>query len=79
MGGFVIDCYIMSATWRRLTGSLKAGFYMIAMIATLALIAAIAEEKKFSYRSDHSDHREPHFSEFAATTISEIEPLFHVV
>ena len=58
MGSFVIDWYIMSATWRRLTGSLKPGFHMIATIATLALIAAIAEKKKFSYRSDHSDHME---------------------
>ena len=58
MGSFVIDWYIMSATLRRLLGSLKAGFHMIATIATLALIAAIAEKIKFSYRSDHSDHME---------------------
>ena len=58
MGSFVIDWYIMSATWRRLTGSLKPGFHMIATIATIALIAAIAEKQKFSYRSDHSDHME---------------------
>ena len=50
MGSFVIDWYITSATWRRLTGSLKPGFHMLATIATLALIAAIAEKKKFSYR-----------------------------
>ena len=58
MGSFVIDWYIMSATRRRLTGSLKPGFHMIATISTLALIVAIAEKKKFSYRSNHSDHME---------------------
>ena len=58
MGSFVIDWYIMSATWRRLTGSLKPVFHIIAAIATMALIATIAEKKKFSYRSDHSDHME---------------------
>ena len=36
MGSFVIDWYIISATWRRLTGSLKPGFHMIAMIAAIA-------------------------------------------
>ena len=50
MGSFVTDWYITSTTWRRLTGSLKPGFHMLATIATLALIAAIAEKKKFSYR-----------------------------
>ena len=42
MGSFIIDWYIMSATWRRLTESLKPGFHMI------ATKAAIAEKKRLA-------------------------------
>ena len=79
MGSFVIDWYIMSATRRRLTGSLKPGFHMIATISTLALIVAIAEKKSSAIAAIIAIIWKPDFSEFAATTIAEIEPPFHVV
>ena len=76
MGSFVIDWYIMSATWRRLTGSLKPVFDMITTIAT---IAAIAEKQNSAIAAIIAIIWKPDFSEFAATTIAEIEPPFHVV
>ena len=79
MGSFVIDWYIMSATRRRLTGSLKPGFHMIATISTLALIVAIAEKKSSAIAAIIAIIWKPDFSEIAATTIAEIEPPFHVV
>ena len=49
------------------------------MIATLALIAAIAEKKISVMAAIVVIIWKPEFSEFAATTIAEIEPPFHVV
>ena len=76
MGSFVIDWYIMSATWRRLTGSLKPVFDMITTIAT---IAAIAEKQNSAIAAIIAIIWKPDFSEFAATTIAEIEPPFYIV
>ena len=52
---------------------------MIAKIATIALIAPIAEKKSSAIAVIIAIIRKPDFSEFAATTIAEIEPPFHVV
>ena len=52
---------------------------MIATISTLALIVAIAEKKSSAIGAIIAIIWKPDFSEFAATTIAEIEPHFHVV
>ena len=52
---------------------------MIATNATIALIAVIAEKKSSAIAAIIAIIWKPDFSEIAATTIAEIEPLFHIV